>query len=337
MKRALVGVWGLGLAALALPALGNDTAAELTTGGLVFVVNEDIRMVSEDLFISTEEIRVRYEFLNEGEADQRVLIAFPLPDIAADHWSPLALPGEDQDNLFGFITTVNGEPVETELHDYAFAAGVERSDLLRELGLPLMPNSDAARAATNALDEAEKLRLRGLGLLMSERFDAGQGWQEDFLPFWTYRATYTFEADFPVGEPVIIEHSYTPSVGGTAGVAFMAEPYEGYDPRADYMRKYCMDDAFIGAVERTMTPGEPWSAPFTESWISYILSTGANWNGPIGSFRLVIDKGAPENLVSFCGEGVEKIGPTTFEMRKTDFYPTEELHVLILNRLEPAQ
>ena len=337
MKSAIIAAFGLGLALLAGPALANDTAAELTTGGLVFVVNDDIRMVSEDLFISTGQIRVRYEFLNEGEADQSVLIAFPLPDIAADHWSPLALPGEDQDNLFGFVTTVDGEPVETQLHDYVFAAGVERSELLRELGLPLMPNSEAARAATNALGDADKVKLRSLGLLVSERFDMGQGWQEDFLPFWTYRATYTFQASFPAGVPVIIEHSYTPSVGGTAGVAFMGEPYEGYDPKADYTRKYCMDEAFIAAVERTMTPGEPWSAPFTESWISYILSTGANWNGPIGSFRLVIDKGAPENLVSFCGEDVRKIAPTTFEMTKTDFFPSEELHILILNRLEPAQ
>ena len=35
---------------------------------------------------------------------------------------------------------------------------------------------------------------------------------------------------------------------------------------------------------------------------------------PIGRFRLVVDKGAPGNLVSFCGEGVRKISPTRFEM-----------------------
>lgn len=333
MKRVIGCVAALLMAG---PAAANDTAAELTTGGLVFVVNEDIRMVSEDLFISTEQIRVRYAFRNEGAADQTVLIAFPLPDIAADHWSPLALPSEDQDNLFGFATLVNSEPVETEAYEYAFAAGIDRSGLLREMGLPLMPNSEAAREATRALADADKATLKRLGLVVTERFDAGQGWQEDILPFWTYRATYAFEAHFPVGETVVVEHSYTPSVGGTAGVSFMGEPYEGYDPRAEYTKKFCMDEAFVRAVERTMTPGEPWSAPFTESWISYILTTGANWNGPIGDFRLVVDKGEPDNLVSFCGEGVTKIGPTTFEMKKTDYYPSEELHVLILNRYEPA-
>ena len=63
-----------------------------------------------------------------------------------------------------------------------------------------------------------------------------------------------------------------------------------------------------------------------------MLSTGANWSGPIRRFRVVVDKGAPGNLVSFCGEGVRKISPTQFEMRKTDFVPNGNLSVLILKR-----
>jgi hypothetical protein len=38
------------------------------------------------------------------------------------------------------------------------------------------------------------------------------------------------------------------------------------------------------------------------------------------------------NLVSFCGEGVRKIAPTRFEMRKSDFTPKSDLYVLILER-----
>jgi len=36
----------------ALPALANDTSAELSTGGLIFVRNDDVEMLSEDLTIS---------------------------------------------------------------------------------------------------------------------------------------------------------------------------------------------------------------------------------------------------------------------------------------------
>ena len=50
------------------------------------------------------------------------------------------------------------------------------------------------------------------------------------------------------------------------------------------------------------------------------------------AFRLVVDKGSPDALVSFCGEGVRKIAPTQFEMRKDNFTPTRDLDVLILAR-----
>jgi len=44
----------------------------------------------------------------------------------------------------------------------------------------------------------------------------------------------------------------------------------------------------------------------------------------------VVDKGDLRNLVSFCGDGVRKISPTQFEMRKSDFTPEGNLYVLIL-------
>lgn len=67
-----------------------------------------------------------------------------------------------------------------------------------------------------------------------------------------------------------------------------------------------------------------------EKRIAYVLKTAANWAGPIGDFRMTVDKGAPDSLVSFCAEGVKKIGPTLFEVRHENFTPTQDLHVLIL-------
>lgn len=71
--------------------------------------------------------------------------------------------------------------------------------------------------------------------------------------------------------------------------------------------------------------------PFEEERIDYVLVTGANWKSPIGDFHMVIDKGAPANLVSFCGTGVRKTGPTAFEVHYTNFTPTGNVSVLILN------
>jgi Domain of unknown function (DUF4424) len=47
---------------------------------------------------------------------------------------------------------------------------------------------------------------------------------------------------------------------------------------------------------------------------------------------LVVDKGDPQNITSFCAEGVKKINATQFEMRKKNFVPSKDLKVLILRR-----
>ncbi|KKC30971.1 DUF4424 domain-containing protein [Devosia psychrophila] len=316
------------------PALANDTTAVITTGGLEFVTNPDIVMESEELFISKDEIRVVYQFRNTSETDQNILVAFPMPDIVPSWYSDVAYPMGLEDDHFQFETTLNGRPVEATLHEYAYAFGVERSKLLKQLGLPLLPITKQASEATDTLDEATRAELLHLGMLTPDEYDEGEGWEKHYYPAWTYKATYTWEGDFPAGELVTVEHKYKPSVGGTVGVTFLGEAYEGYDPATEYRTKYCTDDGFVAAVRKTLTnPDEAYSAPFTESWISYILTTGGNWSGgAIGKFRLVVDKGSTDNLVSFCGDDIKKIGPTTFEMVKTDFWPERELDILILNR-----
>ena len=70
--------------AATFPARANDSTAELSTGGLVFVQNDDIEMRSEDLFISAAEIRVRYRFFNKSAKDVTVLVAFPMPDVSRE-------------------------------------------------------------------------------------------------------------------------------------------------------------------------------------------------------------------------------------------------------------
>ncbi|HEV7275352.1 MAG TPA: DUF4424 domain-containing protein [Devosiaceae bacterium] len=317
-------------------ATANDTSATLSAGGLVFVQSEDVRLLSEDLYLSMDEVRVRYEFRNEGSEDRRTLVAFPLPDITGSPDLMVSIPTEDPENIFGFTTLFDGEPLEAELHRYAFAHNLDFTELLVGMEVPLAPFGEATLAAIAALSDAQRGELLAKGLIVPLEFDAGQGWQTEYYPVWTLRSTYAWEAEFPAGDTVTVEHSYKPSVGGTVAVTFLAPPYEGYDPASDYAKKYCTDESFLNAVRRTLPDSdEPYGAPFTESWLSYVWSTGANWAGPIGRFHLTIEKGAPENLVSFCWDGeVTKTSPTTFEMSAEDWYPPwdRELEVLILQR-----
>jgi hypothetical protein len=107
----------------------------------------------------------------------------------------------------------------------------------------------------------------------------------------------------------------------------VSEYFKAGDPEVRQMiTRYCMDKEFLAMVARLRKARVV--APPT--WIDYILTTGSNWAKPIGDFRLVVDKGKPGNLVSFCGEGVKKISPTQFEMRKRNWRPTSDLQVMIL-------
>jgi hypothetical protein len=310
--------------------------AVLGTGGLVFHTSEHVKMASEDLYVSTEEVRVRYEFTNTGDEDETALVAFPLPDITGSGDFTVAVPSEDAENIFGFTSEVDGEPVETTLHQYVFQSNIEYTDKLRELGVPLIPYGQDTIAALNGLADEDKDFVLRSGLVFPMEYDAGQGWTTDLVPIWTLRSAYSFEMEFPAGETVVVEHRYTPSVGGSAGVAFLSPPYDGYDPAATYLNRYCTDESFLNAVKKTLpNPDEPFGAPFTETWLNYIWSTAGNWSGPVGRFHLTIDKGKPDALVSFCWDGdVKKTSPTTFEMEATDWYPPwgRELEVLILNR-----
>lgn len=319
----------------ATPALANDSTAELATGGLTFVRNDAIEMRSEDLFISAKEIRVQYRFFNKTAADVTVLVAFPMPEVNIEHMDQnISVPTEDPVNLLGFATTVNGQPVKTSVEQRVFAKGVEQTALLQRLGIPLAPH---LRTTSDALDKLPRDKwdevLRA-GLAEIEEYDVGKGMQKHLGPRWALRTTFFWQQTFPAGRETLIDHRYQPSLGGSVGTG-LGEPAAKKEKwYGDYMRKYCMDGSFLSAIERSRrAAGRDAGTPFSEERIDYILQTGANWSGPIQSFRLVVDKGDADSLVSFCGEGVKKFGPTQFEMRKTNFTPTGNFSVLILKKV----
>ncbi len=316
---ALLG-WAAGAAA-------NDSTAELSAGGLVLSTSADIRMVSEDLYVSAREIRVGYRFLNTAPRDISTVVAFPLPDLTGAPDANISLPEAESDNFVGFATRVNGAPVATEVERRVLAAGIDRTDRLRQHGIPLHPLSRETQRALDALPRERWKELVELGLVEIESYDdTGQGMKDHAVPRWTLKTTYHWRQTFPAGREITVEHSYRPVVGYSVVTPLAFPEFRREADFARYQASYCMDADFLSAVRRVAS-----SHP-QEARISYVLKTGANWAGPIGEFRLVVDKGNPSNLVSFCGEGVRKISPTRFEMRKRDFTPTEDLGILIIGR-----
>jgi hypothetical protein len=315
-------------------ARANDSTAELATGGLVFVKNDAIEMRAEDLYISTAEIRVTYRFFNKTDHDVTVKVAFPLPEIKIENMDDnISLPTEDPVNIFGFTTRVNGRPVRTSVEQRVTARGVDRTQMLRDLGIPLAPHLASTNEALDRLPRREWDALVKADLAEIEEYDAGKGMEKHLAARWALNTTFYWEQTFPAHAETVIEHRYRPSVGATVQTAIGSSLAETEGWLADYKRKYCMDAAFLAAIDREPRAADNNFPPFSEERIDYILSTGANWSGPIGDFRLVVDKGKPDNLVSFCGEDVRKISPTQFEMRKTDYTPTGDFSVLFLKRL----
>ena len=72
-----------------------------------------------------------------------------------------------------------------------------------------------------------------------------------------------------------------------------------------------------------------------EQRLRYILTTGGNWRAPIGRFRMVVDKGRADAIISFCADGVRRISPTQFEVRHTNWRPDRDLNILIVGAAPP--
>jgi hypothetical protein len=322
-------------ACAAVPALANDTTAELATGGLLFVQNDNVEMRSEDLAISAKQVDVRYRFYNKSASDVTVLVAFPMPEVRIEEQDQnIAVPTQDPVNILGFATTVDGKPVKTQVEQHVFAAGIDRTQLLTSLGIPLAPHLAATNEALDRLPHEKWDELVRIGLAEIEEYDIGKGMAKHLSARRGLRTTFYWEQTFAAKAETLVEHRYRPSVGGSVQTS-LGSPASAKEAWYDeYKRKYCLDRDFFATIDRLRKAAKSeFGPPYSEERIDYILRTGANWSGPIGQFHLTIDKGDASSLVSFCGAGVKKTGDTKFEMSKTNFTPDGDLAVLILKKM----
>lgn len=325
--KAALAALGLSLMPLAPPARANDSEAEIGLNGIVVLKqSRDLVMESEDLFISEALVRVAYRFRNPTGRDIETTVAFPMPreprglhDRMYDHETRQDWSG------FGFATRIDGAPVRLAEIERAMIGPRDVTERVRALGLPLYWPGHEARL--DALTDEARAALLAEGLLTN----SDPAWPDNLVPAWDLATFFVRDQVFPANAVVTVEHEYAPMTGGSVGGAlYRSVREENPEILAQYRRDYCVDAPFLGGVDRRLAARKPgMTTYYQETWIGYVLSSGANWNGPIRDFRLVVDKGAPENLVSFCMDGVTKISPTRFEVRKRDFTPARDLSILI--------
>lgn len=324
-----------------LPAAANDGFGGLSATGLTFGRTDAVTMESEDLFIGLDRIRVGYTFRNTTDADVTGEVIFPLPPISLQYLmsSDFNLPA-DRDNLVAFTATVAGRQVTPRIDRIAVieppwvegrplarhydSPGQDVTALLARHGIPLTIDTDEIAALLLALPPEAQAELKSEGVADFYEGDPAQGFPPEAWPLWSVVIRYHWTQTFPAGATLDVVHEYeNRPPGGLFGWQHPpAEPWE-----KDYQARYCIDDATSRAIAKRVAATDGYGIAYN---LAYVLRTANSWAGPIGDFRLTLDKGAPQNVISLCIDGIEKTGATTFEVRKKDFTPDRDLDILIV-------
>jgi len=317
-------------AALAPQALADDSEAELAIGGLRFTRTDAIQMVSEDLYLSMDRVRIRYVFHNRTGRDVTTRVAFPLPDILPDYYfEPVAIPNTGDPNFVRFETRADGRLIPMEVDQRARLGGADVTARVRAAGLPLSPIDPHFDDAVARLNTATRSALLGAHLL--ENLNPGDKTQApQYRALWSLSTTYSRMQTFPAGRDVTVEQLYAPIVGGSVESLLLIDSI----PRTDANRRrlvaeYCVDEAFERAA-RGAAQRYGGAEYVQERRLAYVLRTGANWAGPIGRFHLTVDKGSPQNLVSLCAPDIRPTSDTRFELERNNFTPRQDLQILFL-------
>lgn len=344
-KKPILGLlWLLWLPAL---CLANDGFGGLTATGLQLSHTDQVRMVSEDLFLSPAKVQVRYLFHNDGPQTVEGEVLFPLPPISLNELANTGFALSEEQlrspNPVGFTAKINGLPIPIGTDRIAIleppydqrkqaresydTPGKEVTTLLQEFGIPLSLHLEEVSASLTRLDKPAQQRLKELGLV--ELFSG-----EPPTPLWSIVLRYHWPQRFPAGQDMLIEHSYDPAPPG--GIFIWPAEDKGLDPyQQELVRDYCIDaPTRKGIVKRLHSPGRGEMAGNGMAvFLNYVLTTANTWYGPIGKFHLTIDKGKPDNILSLCIDGLRKTAPTRFEVVREDFTPKNDLRLLIISPL----
>jgi len=313
-------------------ARANDSAAELSIGGLTFKKNNSVSIESEELKITLETVTVRYQFLNQSPNSVTLTVAFPLPDIDLSDGASYAIPQADSVNFVKFETKVDGKPIDFTIHQRAMLGDKDVTAQLKDLGIPPLP-LDSLPALIKPLPDATRKQMLDQGLLVQAGSnDRGQPLYD---AGWRVSTSAVREQTFPPNRVVLVEHRYRTSLG----ISFDSIMRKAMRQKTGlaketqrYRRDYCISDGFLADLDKIAGDTQNNTSKIEERRISYVLKTGANWATPIKQFRLLVDTGRAGRLASFCAPNIAKRSPTEYEARAENFTPTSDLKILVVGQ-----
>ena len=170
-------------------------------------------MVSEDLYVSAEQVRVRYVFRNRtpraGAPHRRLPAARSRPRRRRR--------GRPRPSLGDFSTRVDGRPVRMQVERRAFAARRRSQRAAAPARHPVRRRRERRRS------RAGQRGARPAAAGASSGGSSGSAWSKAMTTAAgaaTTRAglvkeTWHWEQVFPAGRDLVVEHSYAPGTGGT--------------------------------------------------------------------------------------------------------------------------
>ena len=346
---------------MAAPALAQESSQALPLGGLVPAKSADgaISVDSADIAINPDNVVAKYRFTNEGAAPANIVLTFPMPDLDfSDPDVSYAIPGSDPLNFVGLTTKISGKPGGFAFAQSAILNGKDITAELRQRKLSLVPVG-AFQNQLAALPEAQRGKLVDAGIIVQNGNDVKGN--ALYFPTWTVRTTASKLVEFPPAQPVEVEIRYRTSIGMSLDTP-LRMPLRSNKELSGQVQQlraaYCIDDGFYAGLDKIGAPPPPpvpmapmpgdmqplSNAPavrspqpeanslkLRERHMIFALK-GRSSPGIIKNFRLVIDKGRPDRVVSFCLDNLKRISPTAFEMRASNFTAANDLKVLLIGR-----
>jgi len=362
----------LALLALALPSRADDSAASVSTGGIILTREARITMAKEVLVISLAKITVDYDFRNDTDQNITTEVAFPVPPYNAgeDFTASGMRPFDD------FKLWVEGKPEKYEVESKAMLNGHDYTSLLTKLGVDVPSLGHYVSGDTLIVHDYDKLskvnkeQLIRLGLIDADG-NGPAGPRPNVEPLWTVEKKYHWLQTFPAHSITRIRHEYSPAFGfeyinanllskqgqdaAMAEALAIQQKDKTYDESGyikseiAILQSACIDPSLQRRLLAVVTNNNTiplkniaGDAMPTE-WVDFILTTANSWKTPIEDFELIVDKSVAPNwvnkpqYVSFCWDGpVKKLDATHFQATATNFVPKQELHILFLSANKPT-
>ncbi|OIQ94152.1 hypothetical protein GALL_238810 [mine drainage metagenome] len=317
---------------LATHCLANDSIGYLGAGGIEFKKSEDISMEKEILTVSRNLIRVEYEFLNTTSKPIKETIFFPMPFYGFDFGCSPEHSGKleefkvwaDGVKLSPSRTVrarLKGKDVTFRLHELGFTD----EDIAEYRGIEGNCGSDDTPPPTGIFaKKIDALVKDGLAENIVNN-DRTQFRTVFARALWETAYFYSWEQEFPPLKRVKVVHEYIPFRGGGVWWYDFRKAEAFKTQWAADVKKFCITDGTIGAGNKIQIENNVEAFPWNS--VQYVLTTGANWAGPIKDFTLNLKKRSKNEIVSLCFDDgqFKKTDDLTITSHINGFVPTKDV------------